>query len=156
MAQLELTLRPKAFNTILEDARRAYPNECCGFLYGIQGTERVVSEALSVRNTKEGDQRRRFEVSPRDYMRAEKYADDNGLQLLGVYHSHPDHPARPSEHDRKQAMPWFSYVIVSVDAGKPVDLRSWQLNRDAQFEEEHIPEQATLFQTEFKNIGKRA
>jgi proteasome lid subunit RPN8/RPN11 len=71
-------------------------------------------------------------------MRAEKYALENNTTLLGVYHSHPDHPARPSEHDLNQAVPYFSYIIVSVREGKVADLTSWQLNEASQFEEESI------------------
>jgi proteasome lid subunit RPN8/RPN11 len=71
-------------------------------------------------------------------MKAERYALDNDLQLLGVYHSHPDHPAEPSEHDRVAAQPWFSYVIISVLKGAINNTRSWILNGQSRFEEESI------------------
>ena len=71
-------------------------------------------------------------------MRAERHALSRGLDLLGIYHSHPLHPAIPSEHDRSQAMPWFSYIILSVEENAIVDLTSWQLNNSREFEKETI------------------
>lgn len=122
-----------------EHAEADYPNECCGFFYGqVDGDQRTVRVVQEVNNAKEGDQRRRFQIDPRDYQRAEKYAIDHDLDLLGVYHSHPDHPAEPSEHDRKVAMPYFSYIIISVQDGKTVTTRSWRLNEKQQFDEEPV------------------
>lgn len=125
---------------LLKDAIAAFPDECCGFLFGKEDAHglRAITEIQVVNNAKEGDKRRRFAIAPLDYIRAEEYADENQLQLLGVYHSHPNHPAVPSEHDRVAAQPWFSYIIVSVLDGKPDALRSWRLNDDNQFEEENV------------------
>lgn len=119
-------------------AESTFPNECCGFFYGSDQTVRNVTLAVPVENSKEGDQRRRFEISAFDYMQAEKFATENDLTLLGIYHSHPNHPARPSEHDLKQAVPFFSYIIVSVMNGKVADTTSWQLNDELKFVEEKI------------------
>ena len=119
-------------------AREEYPNECCGFFYGKDGDSRQVQVARAVSNVKQGNKRRRFEIDPLDYQKAERYALDNELDLLGVYHSHPDHPAEPSEHDRSVALPWFSYIIISVEDGHTADIRSWRLNDERQFEEESI------------------
>lgn len=119
-------------------AEAGYPNEICGFFYGLEGDVRQVQLAREVENAKEGDQSDRFQIDPLDYQKAEKYAIDHDLDLLGVYHSHPDHPAEPSEHDRKVAMPWFSYIIISVRDGKAESTRSWQLNEERQFEEEPV------------------
>ena len=91
---------------------RAYPHECCGALIGRDG---VVTEAFALPNTTEEGPRRRFLVRPDDYRAAEARARETGLELLGFYHSHPDHPARPSQYDLDHAWPLFSYVIVSVD-----------------------------------------
>lgn len=121
-----------------EHAELAYPNECCGFFFGKNDGTRLVTAVRKVTNAKEGDQRRRFEIAPEDYQKAEKYALDQDLDLLGVYHSHPDHPAEPSEHDRSVALPYFSYIILSVQNGKSVNIRSWQLNEERMFEEEEI------------------
>ncbi|QNF33851.1 M67 family metallopeptidase [Adhaeribacter swui] len=135
---MKLQLTETAHRLIQEHATEIYPDECCGFLYGNETDVRLVQEAVPVTNSKDGDKRRRFEISPVDYMRAEKYALENNTNLLGVYHSHPDHPARPSEHDLNQAVPYFSYIIVSVRQGQVADLTSWQLNEAGQFEQESI------------------
>ena len=135
---LALHIDPEALKVMHEDALNAFPNECCGFFYGHESETRNITLAVHVDNSKAGDQRRRFEISPVDYMKAEQYALTHGLTLLGVYHSHPNHPAIPSEHDLKQAVPYFSYIIVSVGEGQVNDLTSWQLNEAGTFEEEKI------------------
>jgi len=136
---MQLDISEEALKLMLHHAEEAYPNECCGFFYGEEEAEkRNIEEARKVANSKEGDQRRRFEVSPLDYMQAEMYAEKSGKTLLGVYHSHPDHPARPSEHDLRQAIPFFSYIIISVQKGKAADITSWQLDENKEFEEEKI------------------
>jgi proteasome lid subunit RPN8/RPN11 len=119
-------------------ALSAYPDECCGFLYGTEQTDssRMITKILEVNNSKMGDKKRRFEISGKDYMLAEKFALENDILLLGIYHSHPNHPAIPSEHDRIAALPYFSYVILSITPGTIDHIRSWQLNNLSQFEEE--------------------
>ncbi len=131
---------PHAYERMLADARRTFPDECCGFLFGVETADgdRYLTDIFIVDNAKEGDKRRRFEIAPKDYLTAERYADEHGLTLLGVYHSHPNHPAIPSEHDRLAAQPFFSYVIVSVLDGQIGRIRSWRLNDDRQFEEETL------------------
>ncbi|MEJ0079527.1 MAG: M67 family metallopeptidase [Puia sp.] len=116
----------------------SFPDECCGFLYGTEQTDgnRVITKILEVNNSKAGDKKRRFEIAGKDYMLGEKFALANDVLLLGIYHSHPDHPAIPSEHDRVAALPYFSYVILSVRTGNIDHIRSWQLNDLSQFEEE--------------------
>ena len=99
---------------------------------------RVVTLAKRIENVKEGDQRRRFEISGKDYLNAERFAAKEELTLLGIYHSHPVHPAIPSEHDLAVAMPWFSYIIVSVEPEGVDHIRSWQLTPERKFEEETI------------------
>lgn len=142
---MDLQLTEPANRIIQEHATAIYPDECCGFLYGQDGGVRLVQEAIPVTNNKDGDKRRRFEISPTDYLQAERYALDNNTSLLGVYHSHPDHPARPSVHDLKQAVPFFSYLIVSVLQGKVSNITSWQLSDNGQFEEESIVNRKTSF-----------
>jgi len=119
-------------------ALRSFPDECCGFLYGTDQTDgnRMITKILEVDNSKTGDKKRRFEIAGKDYMRAEKFALENDILLLGIYHSHPNHPAIPSEHDRVAALPYFSYVILSVTPETTDHIRSWQLNEVSQFEEE--------------------
>jgi proteasome lid subunit RPN8/RPN11 len=119
-------------------ALTTFPDECCGFLYGTEQNDsnRMITKILEVNNSKTGDKKRRFEISGKDYMLAEKFALENDLILLGIYHSHPIHPAIPSEHDRVAALPNFSYVILSVTPEIIDHIRSWKLNDISQFEEE--------------------
>jgi proteasome lid subunit RPN8/RPN11 len=113
-----------------------YPNECCGALIGRDG---VVTETLALPNTTEEGPRRRFMVRPQDYRSAEKRASELGGELLGFYHSHPDHPARPSQYDLDHAWPFFSYVIVSVREGVSGDMTSWRLREDrSAFDQEDL------------------
>jgi proteasome lid subunit RPN8/RPN11 len=133
---------------IREEGERAWPNECCGFVLGLtaDNTKRA-SLALPVENTREaGERYHRFVISPEDFMRAEAEARRQKKEILGIYHSHPDHPARPSDYDREQALPFYSYLIVSVRGPRvpgegpgAEELTSWELsdNRD-QFLEEDI------------------
>ena len=132
-------LSAAAIATVNEHAREAFPNECCGFLYGREEGGRKIVVAQRVDNSKEGDQRRRFEISPLDYIKAENYALEHNTQLLGIYHSHPNHPAIASVHDLEKAMPFFSYVIVSVMDGEIADTKSWKLKEDVrEFQEEIV------------------
>jgi proteasome lid subunit RPN8/RPN11 len=131
-----------------EDALNTFPDECCGFLFGREESDgtRLIIDILIVDNAKEGDKTRRFEISPSDYMTAEQYALDFDWTLLGIYHSHPRHPAIPSEHDRKAAQPFFSYLIISVMDKDTITFRSWVLNDQQQFEEETIKNVEAIWQ----------
>ena len=133
---MALALRPGADAAIRAHGRKAFPHECCGALLGRDG---VVHETFALPNTTEDGPRRRFLVRADDYRAAETRARDTGLELLGFYHSHPDHPARPSQYDLDHAWPSFSYVIVSVMAGEDKVLTSWRLKEDrSAFNEEHV------------------
>ncbi len=138
MNKLDLKIDEQALKAMEVDALQTFPNECCGFFFGFENGVRNVQQAIPAKNSKTGDQRRRFQINPSDYMWAEQYAEENGTQLLGIYHSHPKHPADPSEHDRSQAMPWFSYIILSVDESRIQAVKSFQLNEERQFENENI------------------
>ena len=117
-------------------------DECCGFLFGYEHLEnRTVTKTMVAENVTQGKRDQRFEIAPLEYLSAERFADQNNLQLLGIYHSHPNHSALPSEHDRLAAYPNFSYVILSVTNQKFTDIRSWRLNGAFQFEEEKINSQ---------------
>ena len=138
-----LIIEKKPLDEMYEDALQSFPNECCGFVFGKEiGEETIITDLLTVNNSKEGDKRRRFEIAPKDYINAERFADEKELQLLGVYHSHPNHPAIPSEHDRIAAQPFFSYIIISVKPEEIAAIRSWQLNDNLQFQEETIENQS--------------
>lgn len=119
-------------------AEYIFPDECCGFLLGMEHADgsRFVQKLKEVRNAKTGDKKRRFEITALDYMKAEQLAAETGMALLGIYHSHPNHPAIPSETDREAAQPYFSYIILSVIDGKTEEIRSWRLNETAAFDEE--------------------
>ncbi len=126
---------------IHQHGEQAYPEEGAGLLLGEnKGNEQQVSEILSLTNEREENARHnRYQLSPQDYLRGEELADRMGLDVLGVYHSHPDHPNQPSEFDRQWAWPNFSYLITSVVQGLAVESRSWRLNEDrANFSEEEV------------------
>lgn len=141
---MALELSQSLLNQIHAHGEAAYPEEGAGFLLGhIDGGEgdlRQVTAILGLENTREDAARRnRYLLTPQAYLRGEQEAARLGLDVLGVFHSHPDHPNRPSEFDREWAMPWFSYVITSVHAGKAVASRSWRLAEDrSNFNEEPI------------------
>lgn len=121
-------------------ASATYPEECCGVLLGKEEpTGKTVSEALEVTNAKEENRERRFLITPEEYRKSEEEANRRGLVILGFYHSHPDHPARPSQFDLEHAMPACSYVIVSVIKGVPDQVTSWRLEDDRrEFRQEEI------------------
>ena len=142
----EIIIEDIPLQVIYEDATKTFPNECCGFLFGHESNNRVITFARPVVNSKEGDQKRRFEISPFDYMIAENLAIEKNLQLLGIYHSHPNHPAIASVHDLAKALPFFSYVIVSVLDGEIDDVKSWKLlDEERKFEEEKVNIYKTTF-----------
>ena len=131
-----LKLTTAVDEAIRAHGRATFPHECCGALLG---RDRTVHEAHALPNTTAEGPRHRFLVRPDDYRGAEKRAHEAGLDLLGFYHSHPDHPARPSQYDLDHAWPSFSYVIVSVMAGEDQLLTSWQLKADrSAFDEEPV------------------
>jgi proteasome lid subunit RPN8/RPN11 len=120
---------------------KAYPEEGAGLLLGSAcGDRKRVTAIIRLGNAREDSARHnRYLISPEDYLRAEEQAAQQGLDVLGVFHSHPDHPNRPSEFDRDWAWPWFSYVITSVVAGEAQGSRSWRLNHEREaFVEEEI------------------
>lgn len=118
----------------------AYPEEGAGFMFGADEEQRIVVAIFALSNAREDTARHnRYLIKPEDYLKAEIEADRLGLQLIGVFHSHPDHPNKPSEFDREWAQPFFSYVITNVDSGKAIKSKSWRLLEDrSQFEEEKI------------------
>ena len=116
---------------------KAYPGEGAGFLLGVDSD---VKDVLPLENAREEEARHnRFLITPEDYLKAELKAAGLGMDLIGVFHSHPDCPNVPSEYDREWAQPFFSYIITRVDDGKVVSHRSWRLMEDrTQYEEEKI------------------
>ncbi|HVC20038.1 MAG TPA: M67 family metallopeptidase [Vicinamibacterales bacterium] len=127
MADQPLVLSGAVSAAIRAHGGEAYPHECCGALIGRDGR---VTEAFALSNTTEEGPRRRFLVRPADYRAAEQRASSIGAELLGFYHSHPDHPAHPSQYDLDHAWPFFGYVIVAVAEGQPAAMTVWWLKDD--------------------------
>lgn len=136
-----IELRDEHLATIHRDGESTYPYECCGFLLGkLVAGKKIIARAESVSNAREAENRHnRYLIGPDDFMRAEKAARAQGLDVVGFYHSHPDVEAKPSAYDTEHAWPWYSYVIVSVKKGKAGPTRSWVLKDDrSQFDEEEM------------------
>ena len=135
-----LHLSKDVLTQIHAHGEQAYPEEGAGFLLGDDGAERLVKKILPLSNSREDTARHnRYLITPEDYLKAELEAGRLRLNLIGVFHSHPDHPNHPSEFDRDWAQPFFSYIITSVDLGKAIESRSWRLLEDrSQFVEEKI------------------
>jgi proteasome lid subunit RPN8/RPN11 len=127
---------------IRAEGEKTYPNECCGVLLGRIDDEGVrnVDEILPIDNARDaGEQYHRFRIEADDFMRAEQLAREKGKDVLGFYHSHPDHPAKPSEYDREYALPFYAYIIVAVEKGRAAELTSWELATDrSRFEAEQV------------------
>jgi proteasome lid subunit RPN8/RPN11 len=151
-----LRLSQAQLEAIRRHGARDYPNECCGVLLGkAQGAHKEVWEVVPLKNLRQDPklaqeilpvedtvsetERNRFLIDPREQLRVEKDARARGLEVLGYYHSHPDRSAQPSVYDREHAWPSYSYVIMSVEAGKPGELTCWTLSEDrAQFNPEKL------------------
>jgi proteasome lid subunit RPN8/RPN11 len=153
---MALNLNSRHIKLIREHGARDYPNECCGILLGhAEGEQKRVCEVIALKNLRQEpekaqelipvdspereSERNRFLIDPLEQLQVEKDARARGLEVLGYYHSHPDHPARPSDYDREHAWPWYSYVILAVEAGEPKELTSWILADDrSRFDPEQL------------------
>ena len=131
-----LMLRSDVDIDIRRHGRDSYPEESCGALIGRDG---FVVEAMRLPNLMGEEARQHFLVGAVEYQVAEKRATEMGGELIGFYHSHPDHPARPSQTDLDQAWPTFSYVILAVQNGEPGTMTSWRLREDrSAFDEQAV------------------
>jgi proteasome lid subunit RPN8/RPN11 len=153
---MTLRLTQNHVDSIAAHGAREYPNECCGAMLGVEvnGAKEVrelaplrnlrhdrarAQELLPLSEPEKESEKNRFLIDPEDMLRVERDARKRGLDVVGFYHSHPDHPARPSRYDREHAFPWYSYVIISVEAGKPGTYTSWALQEDrSEFDQELI------------------
>ena len=125
-----ITLSKTLLAEVQKHAELTFPEECCGGLlgkYDASSDNRIVKTINRIDNLSEENKARRFMITPKDYLKIEKIAKEQKLELLGFYHSHPDHPAKPSETDLNYAWPNFSYPIVSVLSGKLDVVRSYTL-----------------------------
>ncbi len=140
-----LLLIEKFSKEIRSHGAETYPHECCGALLGVDSdASREVRSLFRLVNRRTDSPRNRFSVSAEDVRDAERAARTMGLDVVGWYHSHPDHPALPSEFDREHAWPWYSYVIVSVISGEAQTIASWRLADDRMhFQPEKISAGAT-------------
>ena len=137
-----IALGPQQEEEIRRHAEDEYPHECCGLLLGrfCADAHKTVVEIYPVSNAREDEAKHnRSLILPLEYMRGERYARQHGLDVVGNYHSHPDHPAAPSQFDLEHAWPTWSYLIVSVREGRAHDLRAWEMKADrSRFDEEEI------------------
>lgn len=138
---MALKLTAELLNAIERHAEAAYPHEGCGILLGrVEGDTRTVTDILPVENqVGQAARRNRYLIPPEAVADGEEMAEQKGLEVIGFFHSHPDHPARPSAFDREHAWPWYSYVITSVEQGRASGSRAWRLLDDrSQFVEEEM------------------
>lgn len=138
---MSLQLPKAAESEIRAHAESTYPEECCGALLGRDNDDgsRTITGVLRIGNTKDEERKRRYLIDPKDLLQAEKTARAQGVDVVGIYHSHPDHPSEPSEFDRVHAMPFWSYIIVACAKGTTAKLQSWRLRDDrSKFDEEPV------------------
>jgi proteasome lid subunit RPN8/RPN11 len=145
-------LLPQQLQSILTHAESTYPEECCGILFGHLAKDgKTVVEVMPTENAWSAEaaeyfpetelannKTRRYAIAPQVLLQAQRQARDRSLDIIGIYHSHTDHPAIPSEFDRVCAWEQYSYIIVSVANGKACDLKSWCLDDSHQFQPEEI------------------
>ncbi|MDX6303792.1 MAG: hypothetical protein QOI77_761 [Blastocatellia bacterium] len=128
-----ITIESHDLAEMRQHGERDYPFECCGLMLGQfeSNGHKIVVETYPISNAREEEAKRnRFLIRPEELMRGEKYAREKGLDVVGFYHSHPDEPAVPSKYDLEHAWPTYSYIVVSVEKGQAVDLRSWEMEPD--------------------------
>ena len=140
-----IILSPTHLSEIQNHGREAYPEECCGAMLGLvqdslsRHTRKIVRLENHWEDKSNETKHRRFAVTAQDYQALEKKAKELGLQLLGFYHTHPDHPAIPSQTDLNFAWPFFSYIILSVQSQKATEIYSYELDLDLQqFKKEEL------------------
>jgi len=138
---MTLFISPATMSQLQQHGEAAYPEEGAGLILGLDtGGKKLVTKLILLKNNREeGARHNRYLLAPEDYIEADAEAARLGVDVLGVFHSHPDHPNQPSDFDRENALPAFTYIITSVKAGKSAGSRSWRLSEDRMgFEEEPI------------------
>jgi len=124
-----IRIEAEPWASMVAHARKTYPNECCGAMLGTtDGENKVVSEAIALENAYEGAQAARYELRPEDLLAADKAARDRGMDLIGIYHSHPDCDAYFSKTDLQNSCPWYSFVVLSIQKGEFHHANSWLPN----------------------------
>ena len=139
------------YDEIRKHGEETYPHECCGVLLGqFSGDDRVVEAITRCGNTRTDSPQNRYHIAPQELVRVQRQAREKGLEIIGFYHSHPDHPAQPSSTDLADAH-WIgcSYVITAVQQGKAVLTNSFLLagtdEDDKHFEQEWVRVEETNF-----------
>jgi len=126
-----IRIETEPWQAMVAHARRTYPNECCGAMLGtLDGDSKNVREAIALDNAFEGAQAARYELRPEDLLKADKAARDRGMDLIGIYHSHPDCDAYFSTTDLQNSCPWYSFVVLSIQKGDFHHANSWLPNPD--------------------------
>jgi len=135
-----IKMKKEHLQVIEAHGREGYPHEVCGIIMGnFNDDANVATEVRRAKNLNNERAHDRYEMDPKDLLNAEKEGREAGVEIIGYYHSHPDHPDRPSEFDRERAWPGYSYLIASVMGGKDVTTRSWVINEEtSKFDEEKI------------------
>ncbi len=152
-----LTISRQHFQLMITHAEQTYPHECCGLMMGQihENGDKQLVEIIPTENAWNAETSKNFEIletsqevvtttehyftiSPQAMLKAQKQGRDRNLVIIGIYHSHPDHPAIPSEFDRVYAWSEYSYVIISVEKGKATDLQNWSLDDNHQFQVEEL------------------
>lgn len=124
---------------ILDHVKKTYPLECCGLLAGIDKGQKEVIAVYALKNLNTKRACDRYEIDPAEYMKADQEAAKRGIQIIGVYHSHPDHPSRPSEFDASRAWEGYSYLIIAIKNGEECEFKSWIfLESEKTFKEEEV------------------
>ena len=128
---MTLVLDPRHAASIRRHGEADYPAEACGLIGGaVEADRKVAVQLVPLANQRTNSARNRYLIDPESFRRAQQQLDRDGLEVIGVYHSHPDHPPVPSAFDREHAWPWLSYVIVSVARGRAAELKCWTLADD--------------------------
>ncbi len=138
---MKIYLTEELLSKIHDHGEKTYPEEGAGLLLGREENDsRIVVDIFPLVNAREDSARHnRYLITPLSLFEGEKFAEQRDLDVIGIFHSHPDHPNRPSEFDREWAVPWFSYIITSIEKGRVDGSRSWRLADDrGQFHEEEI------------------
>ena len=124
-----IRIEREPWDVMVAHARQAYPNECCGAMLGsISDDVKIVREALPLENEFSGPQAARYELRPEDLLAADKAARERKMDLIGIYHSHPDCDAYFSQTDLKNSCPWYSFVVLSIQKGEFNHANSWLPN----------------------------
>ncbi len=122
---MSIKILKSVYDQIRVHAEETYPEECCGLLIGPRDGERKVIDSKKMTNAYAGPKNTRYHINPLELFKADRGVAEKGLSITGIYHSHPDYPAKLSSYDLEHSFPWYSYIIISVPHGKAGDVRSW-------------------------------